>query len=135
LPRYREQGQLAAWLYRTATNLVRSDQRRQAAHRVFARALAHAARAASTSHPSHEAQLVAAERQRAIAAALAELPLRWRAPLVLHEIEELSYEEIAALLGCRLGTIKSRISRARERLKVALKSHVGDLDGGGSDDR
>jgi RNA polymerase sigma-70 factor (ECF subfamily) len=58
-----------------------------------------------------------------VEAALGGLPLRYRAPLVLREIEGLSYREIAVALGCREGTVKSRINRARERLKALLEPY------------
>jgi len=52
---------------------------------------------------------------------LAELSPEHRAVLVLREIEELSYEDIAAVLGIPLGTVKSRINHAREKLRLAVK--------------
>lgn len=52
---------------------------------------------------------------------LTELPPEHRAVLVLREIEGLSYEEIAAMLDIPLGTVKSRINHARERLRRAVK--------------
>jgi RNA polymerase sigma-70 factor (ECF subfamily) len=49
------------------------------------------------------------------------LPPLYREALVLRNVEEMSYEDIAALLGCKLGTIKSRIARAREELRRRLE--------------
>jgi RNA polymerase sigma-70 factor, ECF subfamily len=54
--------------------------------------------------------------------AVASLPALYREILVLREWEDLSYEEIAQILGCPLGTVMSRLSRAREKLKSALHS-------------
>lgn len=62
--------------------------------------------------------------------ALCKLTEEHRAVLVLREIEGYSYEEVASLLGCSLGTVKSRLSRAREVLRremTELGRHV-DLD-------
>ena len=53
--------------------------------------------------------------------ALQKLPEKLRAAIVLREIEELSYEEIAEVLHTSAGTVKSRISRAREKLRLFLK--------------
>lgn len=52
--------------------------------------------------------------------AIARLPEGFREMIVLREIEELSYQEIAAIAGVPIGTVMSRLSRARERLKVLL---------------
>ena len=51
---------------------------------------------------------------------MAKLPEAYREALILRNVKEMSYEEIAALLGCKLGTIKSRINRAREELRSKL---------------
>jgi RNA polymerase sigma-70 factor (ECF subfamily) len=56
-----------------------------------------------------------------IQAALQKLPEKLRAVIILREIEELSYEEIAEVLHISVGTVKSRISRARDRLRYLLK--------------
>ena len=53
--------------------------------------------------------------------ALDELPPEYRAAVVLCDIEGLSYEEIAVTLGIKLGTVRSRIHRARARLRVSLE--------------
>jgi RNA polymerase sigma-70 factor (ECF subfamily) len=53
--------------------------------------------------------------------ALNELPFDQRAAIVLREIDGLSYEEIAASLGVPVGTVKSRLARARQMLRVVLR--------------
>lgn len=62
-------------------------------------------------------------------AALQQLPSEWRETLLLREVEELSYEEIAEVLDCKLGTVRSRLARARERLFELLneEAHHGSL--------
>ena len=59
-----------------------------------------------------------------IEAALAGLPDDFRAAVVLVDIEELSYEEAAQALGCPVGTVRSRLSRARRLLFEALEVHA-----------
>jgi RNA polymerase sigma-70 factor (ECF subfamily) len=59
--------------------------------------------------------------------ALATLPPEFRAAVVLCDIEGLSYEEIAATLGVKLGTIRSRIHRGRAHLRAALKHREPNL--------
>ena len=67
--------------------------------------------------------------------ALGALPPDFRAAVVLCDVEQLSYEEIAATLGVKLGTVRSRISRGRAMLRAALADrapHVLDLATDGS---
>ncbi len=56
--------------------------------------------------------------------ALRELPEEFRTAIVLVDIEELSYEEAAKVMGCPLGTIRSRVSRGRRLLQVALRDYA-----------
>ncbi|AHB88736.1 group 3 RNA polymerase sigma-70 subunit SigG [Thermosynechococcus sp. NK55a] len=56
--------------------------------------------------------------------AIANLPEAFRTTIVLREIEGLSYEEIAQITGVSLGTVKSRIARARQRLQLELQAHL-----------
>jgi RNA polymerase sigma-70 factor (ECF subfamily) len=65
-----------------------------------------------------------AERQMAVQAALAALPAEFRIPLVLKEIVGMKYQEIAEIVGCPIGTIRSRIHRARAELRQRLASHL-----------
>ena len=55
--------------------------------------------------------------------ALAELPEEFRTILILAEVEELSLEEVAQIMGCPVGTVKSRIFRAKERLRGFLSDY------------
>ena len=64
--------------------------------------------------------MLAEEAQRETQEALAALPVAFRAALVLREMEGLSYEEIAAALGCPAGTVRSRINRGRALLRERL---------------
>jgi RNA polymerase sigma-70 factor, ECF subfamily len=65
--------------------------------------------------------MIADERRHAVARAIASLPEKYRAPLVLCDMEEKSYEEISEVLGLPTGTVKSRINRARNLLKDKLR--------------
>lgn len=119
--RYDDRGKLGAYLFSIATNLVRTEQRRSVRWRRLLPAFLHAETAASRETP--QTDLLATEAGHEVRQALARLPLHFRAPLVLREIEEWSYQEIAAALGCRVGTVKSRINRGRERLRVLLEDY------------
>lgn len=80
--------------------------------------------------PNPRSQAAGEEMMRHLHEALAELPAEFRAPLVLHQVEGLPYEEIAAALDVPIGTIKSRISRARRELRRLMADHLGS--GGGA---
>lgn len=114
---YRQQKRLGPYLFRIATNLVVTEVRRERRWSLLLPRL-HASTRAST--PAPDTNLFATEIQRQVAAAIDRLPVPYRAALVLFEIEEWSYDEIAKALDVRVGTVKSRISRAREMLRKAL---------------
>ncbi len=59
-------------------------------------------------------------RRSELAAALATLPGRFQSVLALHHLDELPLADVARILGCRVGTVKSRLSRARAALRQAL---------------
>lgn len=66
------------------------------------------------------------ETKNAIKKAMAQLPEQFRTAIVLRELQGLQYEEISEILGVALGTIKSRIWRARERLQVLLEPYLSE---------
>ncbi|MFN0055623.1 MAG: sigma-70 family RNA polymerase sigma factor [Planctomycetales bacterium] len=114
-----------SWLFRIAMNSAVSRQRKRRRVPVSI----DAARAQSGLEPTdpHADQypgfaLETAERQEAVRAALAELPEEFRTVLVLKEMEDLKYEEIAEVVGCPVGTVRSRIHRARSELRTRLAS-------------
>jgi RNA polymerase sigma-70 factor, ECF subfamily len=73
---------------------------------------------------SPEALAISGERERFIMRALDEIKQEYRIALILREIEELSYEEIAQTLGISIGTVKSRIARGREELRRRVKDLI-----------
>ena len=73
---------------------------------------------------SPEAQAISSERERSIMRALGEIKQEYRVALILREIEELSYEEIADTLSISIGTVKSRIARGREELRRRVKGLI-----------
>ena len=75
--------------------------------------------------PDPEQSALAGDRQRQIAAALAALPAEAREVLVLREIEDLSYKRIATVLDLPIGTVMSRLARAREKLAAELAGRLG----------
>lgn len=119
---YREEGHLAAFIFRIATNLVRSEDRRTRRWRIF-RATVPAAGNGNGGPPTPQAQFLQQEAAEQLGAAISELPLKFRAPLMLREVEGLSYQAIATATGCREGTVKSRINRGRQQLRERLEPY------------
>lgn len=115
--KYREQDKLGPYLFRIATNLTVTEVRRAKRWTLLLPRL-HASTSQST--PSPDANLITDEIQRHVNAALERLPLKFRAPLVLFEIEEWPYDAIGTALDLPIGTVKSRISRARDLLRRQL---------------
>ncbi|MDP9195054.1 MAG: sigma-70 family RNA polymerase sigma factor [Acidobacteriota bacterium] len=115
--KYKEQERLGPYLFRIATNLVITESRRQKRWNLLLPRL-HASTRQSV--PPADSSLMTDEIQRQVNAALERLPVKYRAPLVLFEIEEWSYEEIGRVLEIRSGTVKSRISRARDLMRRHL---------------
>jgi RNA polymerase sigma-70 factor (ECF subfamily) len=70
--------------------------------------------------PNPETMLLLAERRELLKKSLAELPAEYREVLVLRELEQLSYRQIAKIVEIPLGTVMSRLSRARQRLQQTL---------------
>ena len=76
---------------------------------------------------SESDELERAELNRALDRALASLPAAQRTAFVLAEFEDLPYDQIARIEGTRVGTVRSRISRAREKLRQVLHEYGKDL--------
>ena len=118
---------LKTWIFRVALNHCRE---RLSRFRPVTLPIAEAADdagpagAASIADPrrSPEEQAVAADLGRQVACALALLPAPFREAVVLRDLQGLSYEEIAAVLGVRVGTVRSRIARGREQLRGLLET-------------
>ncbi len=115
---YRPQGKFRAYLYRIGVNLLRSQERRKQRWRLITARFLSAN--GDRPEPAASTRLLGHERDRKVADAVARLPQRFRAPIVLFNIEGWSYREIADALDCREGTVKSRIHRGRQLLRREL---------------
>jgi RNA polymerase sigma-70 factor, ECF subfamily len=119
LPRFRSGSPFRPWLLTIVANEARN--RRRAAHRREALQLRIPEdRRAGGAAPSPEAAVLAGERRQALIAGLARLGDADREVITLRYLLELSEAEAAAALDVPVGTVKSRLSRALERLRVAL---------------
>ncbi len=114
LPRYRESaGSLRAWLCRIAINTARDAYRRARPAEELGEQIID-----GENDPAEQAEVNA--EAAAVRRALDQLPAASRAALVLREYEGLAYAEIAAALGIPIGTVMSRLSFARSRLRELL---------------
>ena len=119
LPRFRADAPFRPWLLAIVANEARN--RRRAAARRSALALRAAAEPAAPAALPEAAVLAGSER-RELGAALARLGPEHREVIALRYLLDLSEAECAAALGCRPGTVKSRLSRALARLRGELET-------------
>lgn len=126
LPNFRGESAFYTWLYRIAVNSAKnyltSQSRKPPASDVDAsEADYYDGSDALKENNSPERALLSDELQQKLFAAIEALPEDLRSAITLREIEGLSYEEIAAVMECPVGTVRSRIFRAREAIdKVIL---------------
>jgi RNA polymerase sigma factor (sigma-70 family) len=120
-------GTFEGWLHRVTTNLFLDGARRKQRIRFDALSDERAARLRSSS-PSPDTAYSDMHFEDDVERALATLPPDFRAAVVLCDVEGLSYEEIAEILGAKLGTVRSRIHRGRAQLRSAL-AHRAPAEG------
>lgn len=113
-------GTFEGWLHRITTNLFLDMVRRRARIR-FEGLAENADERLAGREPSPDQRYDDRHFDADIQSALDALPAEFRAPVVLCDIEGLSYEEIAATLDVKLGTVRSRIHRGRAQLRRALE--------------
>lgn len=114
------------WVYRIAVNHAISQKRRQrTVLSIDARRDLHGDDPADDPERTQPSRpLEQAERQRQVQDALARLPTDYRTVLVLKDIEDHSYATIAEIVGCPIGTVRSRLHRARVELRDMLRHLV-----------
>jgi RNA polymerase sigma-70 factor (ECF subfamily) len=130
-PRYEPTAKFSTWLFTIARNLCLNEIRRRTRHPAES---LDQTRDDADDQPLYQVedkrvatateQLLRGELVEKVDAALAALPENQRTALLLCRQEELSYEEIAAVLDCSLSATKSLIHRARETLKLKLKPYL-----------
>jgi RNA polymerase sigma-70 factor (ECF subfamily) len=129
--RFRGQSALRTWIYRIAVNQAKNRQRwwrrRHRSDQVSldAHLAAFGEKAAGAEGQTPERVLARKELAQRIWRALNHLPFDQRTVIVLREIDGLSYEEIAFSLDVAVGTVKSRLTRARQTLRCELRDEHG----------
>ena len=119
LPRFDGRAQFSTWAYRIATNAALDELRRRK-RRPALHVLTDDGVAPEPVDPLADRQVTAIGDRMAIDAALDELPEEFRAAVVLRDVADLDYAEIAEALGVPVGTVKSRIARGRNQLTTLL---------------
>jgi RNA polymerase sigma-70 factor (ECF subfamily) len=129
LPQFRGEAQFYTWLYRIAINtakkalmdLKRNPTVSENAYKSEGDDETSPAENELISSETPDAVLASKEIAQIINAAMDALPEELRQAITLREIEGLSYEEIAAAMSCPVGTVRSRIFRAREAISAKVK--------------
>ena len=129
LHRFRGQSSLRTWIFRIVVNQARNRQRwwrrRARSNQVslYAHIREHGEMVLGADASTPDRELTRKELGLRLKSALKHLPFEQRTALVLREVQGLRYEEIAFSLGLPVGTVKSRLTRARQ----ALREELGDL--------
>lgn len=125
LPNFRGDSQFYTWLYRIAVNTAKNslevNKRRPSSDVDIDEIGEYAFDEHLQQQDTPENMLASEDMQRVVSEALAALPEDLRRALMLREFDGLSYEAIAQAMGCPIGTVRSRIFRAREAIDAVVR--------------
>ncbi len=119
LGRFGGRSSLKTWIYRITVNCCRSKLRKRSRRKFEGPLESFEELADQRSGP--ERQTLGHDLGRRLAEAIGELPVVFREAVLLRDVQGLSYAEIGEVLGVRIGTVRSRIARGRERLRSQLE--------------
>ena len=130
--RYQRSYAFSTYIYRIATNLAISELRKRKRRKLvsltgfFQPSDGAEPRELNPpdARPLQDSELVDTERRNAVQRAISTLPEKYRAPLILRDVDGRSYDEIARILETSEGTVKSRISRARGFLREKMRAYL-----------
>lgn len=126
LPKFRGDSSFYTWIYRIAVNtsknhLVSKSRRIQNTQLGFEEAESFSNNEDQRNLDTPDAVYARGELEKTMARAIDSLPEELKSAIVLREVDGLSYEEIAARMDCPIGTVRSRIFRARDAIDQALR--------------
>jgi len=132
--RYSNMYQFSTWIYRIATNLAIDELRyRKRRGQVFYKNIWGGRQQKEKDAPEFEIadvrrgprdEILRKESSQVLGDAIRSLPEKYRTAFIMKEVQELPYDDIARVLNCSAGTIKSRLHRARELLQRKLEHYV-----------
>ena len=118
---FKGQSSLATWIYRITMNTCLDELRRRKVRKVSSLdSMLEAGWSPVDTGDTPEEHGLRSEKQEALNAAIQSLPADMRAAIILRDVKGYSYDEISDILDANVGTIKSRISRGREKLREIL---------------
>ncbi|MCU0611450.1 MAG: RNA polymerase sigma factor [Candidatus Eisenbacteria bacterium] len=120
MPTFRRESKLSTWIYRVAQNTCLSHIRRMRGDPAYSLDEWREEDLESQTIPAIADKAEEGERRTTLDHALDRLPLKYRMPVTLYYLEELSYREIAACLAIPMGTVKTNIHRGLMRLRTVL---------------
>lgn len=121
LSTFQRNSQFFTWLYRIAFNIALSRKRRKKARVSLDQRREEIGNEVVDQSDDVDAGLIREDHVSLVQTALAELTEQHRSILVLREMNEASYEEIAEILELSIGTVRSRLNRARKQLRLAIE--------------
>ena len=133
LPNFRGDSAFYTWLYRIAANAAKNHLvalgRRPSSDMALDDSEVFDVPGLLKDHESPDEVIMGQQLEMLISRTIEELPVELRAALTLREFEGLSYEEIADVLECPIGTVRSRIFRAREAIDVKVAQQLQGNEG------
>ena len=119
LPRFRFESSFYTWLYRITVNKSRDELRKRRTRKFFS---LHSMLDASSDELQSKIRVFPEDgsAKEIVSKGLQQLPEKFRIPIILKDIDGLSYEEMAEIMQCEVGTVKSRLSRGRAMLRKIL---------------
>jgi RNA polymerase sigma-70 factor (ECF subfamily) len=129
LTRFQARSEFGTWLYRIAVNHAKDFLRKNKSRRKEISIEDVGEQTLTAENKSPEEIRVEEGRRQIVQAALARLPEKYRVILTLRDIDGLSYEDISRILKLSLGTVDSRLHRARRKLREKLTGRLGRQGG------
>jgi RNA polymerase sigma-70 factor (ECF subfamily) len=120
IEKFRGDAALSTWIYRLAVNAALSHRARRGAALAQTQLASTGAAEDTDRNAGVEPVRGDAVLRARLEKALSQLPAGYRTVIVLHDVEGLEHEEVAAILGCHIGTSKSQLHKARAKLRAIL---------------
>jgi RNA polymerase sigma-70 factor (ECF subfamily) len=121
ISQFQFKSRFSTWLYRIVTNLCINEKNRQRRRQTVPMEMDDSQAWTPVDYVTPEREALLTERQEMLQAALAQLKPDYRRILVLREMEDMAYDELAKVLGCSIGRVKSRLHEARMELRTILQ--------------